>query len=120
MFTSLVDKVARDVDDQGDKYEDDHYDSNDDESAGLNFWRGRRGRISRRSGGRFYFNCGRVYRRERQRTTPHNATDKFVCERLFDIFWLFFSFVLLHYTILALTSLSLSLSFNFFSFNFVN
>jgi hypothetical protein len=34
-----------------------------------------------------------------------------VCERLFDIFWLFFlSFFLSHYTILALTSLTLSLS----------
>jgi len=103
MFTSLVDKVARDVDDQGDKYEDGHNDADDDESARLVWWLGRQRRISRRSSGRSYFYCSSVYRRERQCTTPHNATDKFVSERLFN------SFSSLH---IFGFDLSLSLSFN--------
>ena len=39
---------------------------------------------------------------KRQRTTPQNATDKFVCERLFDGFSRFFFFLFsLHYTLFS-------------------
>ena len=91
MFTSFVDKVARDVDDQGDKYENGHDNADDDVSACLDRWLGRWRRISRRNSGRgiFFFNCGSVCRREE---TTHHTPERDRQIRVWEVIWWFFSF----------------------------
>ena len=78
MFTSFVDKVARDVDDEGDKEEDGKYDSDDNEGASLDASSGR----SRTGSFRYFTNsiaCIDAHNTSRiHRNVQDVAQDKFL------------------------------------------